>query len=54
MLVFGAWTGIASPGVGTGEPTPWIGALERVNIGAYLLWVAVLAVSLLRPKQVLT
>jgi hypothetical protein len=54
MLVFGALTGIASRGVGTGEPTPWLGALERVNIGACLLWVAVLAVSLLRPKQVLT
>jgi hypothetical protein len=54
MLVFGALTGIASRAISAGQPTPWVGALERVNIGACLLWVAVLAVLLLRPRPVLS
>jgi hypothetical protein len=33
-----------------GQPTPWMGAWERINIGGYLLWVLVLAVSLLRVE----
>lgn len=31
-----------------GEPTPYMGLLERIGIGAWLLWVAVLAVILIR------
>jgi hypothetical protein len=27
-------------------PTPWMGLKERVNIYAYMLWVAALAISL--------
>lgn len=34
--------------VDAGAPTPWLGVVERVMIYAYLLWVAVLAVALLR------
>lgn len=30
------------------EPTPWLGVVERVMIYAYLLWIAVLAVALVR------
>jgi hypothetical protein len=34
-----------------GDPTPYMGLLERIGIGAWLLWMAVLAaVLLLRPK----
>lgn len=29
-------------------PTPWVGVTERINVYGYLLWVAVLAVILLR------
>jgi hypothetical protein len=29
-------------------PTPWIGIAERIDLGGYLLWVAVLAIALLR------
>jgi hypothetical protein len=51
FVVFGVLTSLASRGLASGEPTPWLGLLERVNIGAFLLWVAVLAVSLLRARQ---
>jgi hypothetical protein len=41
-----------------GEPTPWFGLLERITIGVYLLWVAVLALLLfegeLAPGRALT
>jgi hypothetical protein len=30
------------------EPTPWLGLIERVNIYAWMLWVAMLAISLWR------
>jgi hypothetical protein len=34
-----------------GDPTPYMGLLERIGIGAWLLWMAVLAaILLLRPK----
>jgi hypothetical protein len=48
-LVFGAWAGADGPRLARGEPTPWIGLTERINIGVFLLWVAVLAVALMRP-----
>jgi hypothetical protein len=49
VLVFGALTGVQSshlPG-----PTPWMGLLERISIGAWLLWMVVLAVTLLRAQR---
>ena len=51
MVVFGVLTSFTMRGVGTGDPTPWVGIMERVNIGAFLLWVVVLAVSLLRAPR---
>ena len=48
VVVFGAWAGfLAGPMPG---PTPWLGLVERVNIYATMLWVAVLAVSFLRVR----
>jgi hypothetical protein len=32
------------------RPAPWLGAIERVNIYAWMLWVAVLAISLMRSQ----
>ena len=32
-----------------GEPTPYMGLAERVNLGTWLLWMAVLGIVLLRP-----
>jgi hypothetical protein len=48
FLVFGILTGMEAPGVATNLPTPWIGVWERIIIGAFYLWVMVLAVALLR------
>ena len=48
LIAAGALTSVAAPGVDANLPTPWIGVWERINIGAWLLWVAVLAVMLLR------
>lgn len=50
MLISGAWTGFEARGVPTNAPTPLLGLMERIDIGAYLLWTAVLAVALL-PRR---
>jgi hypothetical protein len=34
-----------------GEPTPYMGLLERIGIGAWLLWVAILAILLIRRER---
>lgn len=49
-LVFGAWAAAEGPRLARGEPTPWIGVTERINIGVFLLWVMVLAVALMRAQ----
>jgi hypothetical membrane protein len=48
MIVFGALAGSSGARLAAGQPTPGFGILERINIYASLLWVAVLAVALLR------
>jgi len=50
LLVFGAVGAMQAPRVEAGLPTPWLGVVERINIGAFLLWVIVLAVALLCVK----
>ena len=49
-LGFGILAGISGPRIAAGLPTPWVGLVERINIGAFLLWVVVLAVVLLRTR----
>jgi hypothetical protein len=44
ILLSGALTGVAASRLAAGQPTPWLGIAERINIGAYLLWVAVLSI----------
>ena len=51
LLFFGGLTGLAGPKIEANLPTPWIGIWERICIGAYLVWVAILATELLRCKQ---
>lgn len=51
LLLFGAWTGLDGPRVAAQLPTPWLGVKERINIYASMLWVLVLAVSLLRAEK---
>jgi hypothetical protein len=48
LLVFGGLAGSQMALIEQNLPTPWLGIAERVNIYAYLLWQAVLAVALLR------
>jgi hypothetical protein len=51
LAVFGGLTFLDAPGIAANLPTPWIGVWERINIGVFLLWVVVLATTLLRVKD---
>lgn len=51
LLVFGVLTFLDAPGISANQPTPLIGLWERINIGAFLLWVVVLAITLLRKEK---
>ena len=48
LVAAGAVTSLDAPRMQANLPTPWIGVWERVNIGVWLLWIVVLAVTLLR------
>jgi hypothetical protein len=52
LVVFGALTFADAPKVAANLPTPWIGVWERINLGVFLLWVAVLSMRLLRARAV--
>ena len=54
LLFFGFLTGLAAPRVSANLPTPWLGVWERVNIGAFLSWIAALALVLLGRLRGLT
>ncbi len=51
LLAFGTLTGRDGPRVAVNLPTPRVGVWERINIFAYLLWIVVLAVILLRAQM---
>lgn len=46
ILLFGALTGLQGARLAANAPTPGIGIYERINIGAFLLWIVVLAFQL--------
>jgi hypothetical protein len=48
VLVFAGLTFVEVAKLAANEPAPWLGLIERVNIYAWMLWVAVLAISFLR------
>jgi len=48
LLAFGAWTAGYAPRIAAGEPTPGMGIVERIDVYSALLWIAVLAIALLR------
>ena len=50
FFVFGALTGMDGPRVAANLPTPWVGVWERIIIAAQMLWIAVLAIILLRNR----
>ena len=51
LAIAGVLTGIDGPEIAADLPTPRIGIWERINIGVYMLWVAVLAIVLLRKEK---
>jgi hypothetical protein len=51
LVVAGVLMGLDGPRIALNLPTPWIGVWQRIMIGAYLLWFAVLAIALLRVQQ---
>jgi hypothetical protein len=53
ILVFGGvLTGLQAPALAKGQPTPWIGLTERINIYSFMLWAVVLATALLQTTVV--
>jgi len=48
VILFGAMAGFYGPNVAANLPTPWVGIWERISIGAWTIWVVVLAVRLMR------
>jgi hypothetical protein len=48
LVAFGALTFADAPRLSADLPTPWLGVWERINLGVFLLWVVVLAVTILR------
>jgi hypothetical protein len=51
LVVFGVLTGMESPNLQTNQPTPRIGVWERINIGVFMLWILVLAITLLKAEK---
>lgn len=54
LATFGAVTSMSVPGIEANLPTPWAGVWERINIGVYMFWVAVLAIAVLRSRDIAT
>ena len=52
LLAFGALTFLDAPRLQANLPTPWMGLWERINISVFLLWVVVLAATLVRGGAV--
>jgi Protein of unknown function (DUF998) len=48
LIVFGVKTGMYSSDMEANLPTPWMGVWERISIAAYMSWVIVFAMMLLR------
>jgi hypothetical protein len=50
MLVFGGLTALEGPRIAAGLSTPWAGLWERIDIAGFLIWMVVLAITLLRSR----
>jgi hypothetical protein len=50
LVALGVLTGMDTPRIEANLPTPWVGVWERGSIGVFLLWIVVLALSLLRVR----
>jgi len=51
FMVFGVLTFLEAPNIDKDLPTPHIGLWERINIGAFMIWIIVLSNILLRLEN---
>lgn len=51
LLASGGLLAMDSSKIGKNEPTPWVGVNERILIAAYMIWIVVLAIVLLRRES---
>ena len=51
FIVFGIVSFLSAPQLAANQPTPMLGIWERVNIFGYLLWIVVLAITLLEKEK---
>jgi len=52
VIVFGGvLTGWQATAMIAGQPAPWLGLMERINLYSFMLWVVVLAIALLRAPE---
>lgn len=52
LLTFGILTGMRAPDVNANRPTPFVGIIEMIMLGVFLLWTVVLASILLYREKV--
>jgi hypothetical protein len=52
LIVFGFLTSMQVPRLEAGQPTPWMGFTERINIYATMIWFAILSISLSKPEKI--
>lgn len=50
LLVVGALTGLGAAQLAAQQAMPWVGVTERILVYGYTLWVAMLAIVLLRGE----
>ena len=51
FIVFGVLTFLEAPSIDKNLPTPHIGLWERINIAAFMVWILVFSVVLLRTEK---
>ena len=51
VLIFGISTAPQAAAMIAGRPAPWLGLTERINIYSFMLWIVVLAITLLRATK---
>jgi hypothetical protein len=51
VMLFGVLTSRQAPRIAANQPTPWGGIYERLNIYPTMLWLAVLAIGLVRAQE---
>ena len=47
----GVWAGTFVSKLNSDQPTIWLGVIERINIYGFMLWVIILAITLLRMEK---